>query len=896
MPNMTLQPSQEQKEIIDSGKNTLVVSNPGTGKTTTLSLKVIKLLENGVKPENILCITFTEKAKKEMYDKILEMRGKFTVADVMNLNIHTFHSFAYHYLVDSGQISGDMVGNNALRYSILRSFEKNKVFAYPKQYIIDTMVPKTENAIRYIKSFGITPDKIDLKSVNVLVEKMYDAINTSYALDEVKAYLKYLVEAYKNYEDSKNDTVDFSDMLLMFVDKFKGKKYDYVLVDEMQDMNDLQARIAQMVGNTIFLVGDAKQAIFGFQGGSIKNFQKFKKTCDEKLLSLNRRSCQEILDYAKKHFLDGTINKKLFERELESFKSNTNGLMPKVISTDAPLSWILKIIEENPGKSIGVITRINKQIMKISQYLDANGKKYSSTVSQATTQKAKMELLGFLRGLFSERIEDKIAATFTVFSPYTIKEAFELSEMYDNKVKGEELKKLESWGISMRKDDIDKLFSSVIFPICVSKGAEWFSTAVTVQQQIDEYFSLELPTREGLFDFIEIAEESYIGRDVESGITLTSVHKAKGRDFDIVVYVPASREEKTSFVNIITESILESNGIDIKEELEEESLRVDFVAFTRAKETLIILADDKNARSYHIENLSELEIDDHEDKLVATRLDNRMTEAYSLFLAGRFGDSEKLLKTEDGWLEEFIINYFKNLEHLSYTSVETDPYKFLEKNIISIPFYSGSTDFGHTVHKALAKISKKKATIDDFEDDVQRAIQNWNKAIDQLKSEFPGLEFVDAEISKELPVSSMISYHDKTLNFKGYLDAVFKHNDGYIIVDYKTDKDTKRASKHKQQLAVYRKMYSILENIPEDKIKIFVVFIAIRGAINTGKFDWELEKENKNAFPTFEKHLRTVLEWRDDPKKFIQDLLDKPVDVLLYQTVKEKLLQSKPKI
>ena len=60
----------EQQAIIDSKDSTIVVSNPGTGKTTTLALKVINLLENGISPEEILCITFTTKAKKEMFDKI----------------------------------------------------------------------------------------------------------------------------------------------------------------------------------------------------------------------------------------------------------------------------------------------------------------------------------------------------------------------------------------------------------------------------------------------------------------------------------------------------------------------------------------------------------------------------------------------------------------------------------------------------------------------------------------------------------------------------------------------------------------------------------------------------------------------------------------------------------
>ena len=80
--------SEEQKAILASKGNTMVVSNPGTGKTTTLGLKVMNLLESGVKPEEILCITFTAKAKKEMFDKIFSMsQGKFPDSDIMKLPI-----------------------------------------------------------------------------------------------------------------------------------------------------------------------------------------------------------------------------------------------------------------------------------------------------------------------------------------------------------------------------------------------------------------------------------------------------------------------------------------------------------------------------------------------------------------------------------------------------------------------------------------------------------------------------------------------------------------------------------------------------------------------------------------------------------------------------------------
>ena len=71
------EPSDEQKKIIETDEDTIVISNPGTGKTTTLALKAISLLEKGVKPEDILCVTFTEKAKREMYEAIRDLNKNY---------------------------------------------------------------------------------------------------------------------------------------------------------------------------------------------------------------------------------------------------------------------------------------------------------------------------------------------------------------------------------------------------------------------------------------------------------------------------------------------------------------------------------------------------------------------------------------------------------------------------------------------------------------------------------------------------------------------------------------------------------------------------------------------------------------------------------------------------
>ncbi len=138
---------------------------------------------------------------------------------------------------------------------------------------------RIENAIRHMKSFGITPDKIDIKKTQQIIQQHYQQQTSTYTKEDLKTFLKYFVDAYKYYESRKGAKIDYSDMMLIFLDKHHGEKFEHVLVDEMQDMNELQAEIVEMVSKNLFLVGDSKQAIFGFQGGSIKNFQKFSNKC-----------------------------------------------------------------------------------------------------------------------------------------------------------------------------------------------------------------------------------------------------------------------------------------------------------------------------------------------------------------------------------------------------------------------------------------------------------------------------------------------------------------------------------------------------------------------------------------------------------------------------------------
>ena len=914
-PNMNspaFEPSDEQKKIIETDEDTIVISNPGTGKTTTLALKAISLLEKGVKPEDILCVTFTEKAKREMYEAIRDLNKNYAKvkkpdSEIMKIEIHTFHSLCFNYLADVGLVSGDLVPNNILRFSVLTSFLSNNVLQYPKSYIIGEIVPKVENAIRYIKNFGILPDKIDVSKAQKQLselrhgEPLHDEDKSVYTLNEMKAFMEYFVATYKAYEDSKTEgDIDYSDMLLMFREKFQGRKFPHVLVDEMQDMNGIQAEIVDMVRENLFLVGDAKQAIFGFQGGSIKNFETFAQKCKSMLLSANRRSTQEILDYSKEYFLGGTRNRTKFENELQNFKSSTNGSKPKIFSTAAPLAQILELIEENQGKKIGIITRTNKQNVIISRYLDDNSIEYTSTSSQATSHDARLGIANYIKGLLSDRMEDKIAAAFTPFSPFTIKEAFELAKAYKEK-NAVGLEKLKIQAVDLTRENLEKEFSKVIYPKCVSNGPEWLTTAALIHKQINEYLTFQTPILDELFDFLAIGEEAYTDRSKQADITLSTVHKAKGRAFDVVIYLPRDSDPKSSFIDTITSAILASQGMDLdllEEELTEESLRVDFVAFTRAREKLFVIAKSTFANRFYIDNLSESEVGSTENDEQQGHVENKLyRDAYKLFVSNRFEESKKLLAGEKPWLKDYIFYYFENIDHFSWSSVKTDPWIVMKNNIMNFPFYNTSTDFGSEVHRALEDIIHGKAKPEDFTGDVQRALENAMLAWEDLKSKYPGLEVVDTELDVDVPLNSVTNSEYPDLLMTGKIDVLFKHDSGYIIGDWKTDYAEKRASDHKRQLSVYKKMYSKLENVPEDQITTCVIFIALRETVNTGKFGWKVDIGRKlSPFPTFEGHLQKILGWKKDPEKFIETLLAHQEfqiyddeDKLLFRAMKEQL-------
>ena len=201
------------------------------------------------------------------------------------------------------------------------------------------------------------------------------------------------------------------------------------------------------------------------------------------------------------------------------------------------------------------------------------------------------------------------------------------------------------------------------------------------------------------------------------------------------------------------------------------------------------------------------------------------------------------------------------------------------------------TEFGDAIHKIIEKLLVGKTKITDYSGNEKVTLENVGLAEKELSKIFPGLQLVDTEMKfQDFPISEITDYSGN-VTLDGKIDAVYKHNDGVLLVDWKTNK--KSESYHKQQVEFYKKVYAKLENVPEDKITTCVVYLSLRGSINTGSLETKLDfVERGNPFGTFEKHLKQILEWKDDPKKFIEKILQVKDDETLLEIIKSQLVQT----
>jgi len=302
---MTLSPSQH-KAVTDTGVQ-LILAGPGSGKTRVITEKILHLIQQGVKPENILALTFSDKAAHEMLERLEKQ------INTSDLTVSTFHSFALSVLEDNVLESGLSFSSGIISRAnqLVWGLRNIDTFGFEHIEVGNNAVEIIESIIDGISAFRdelISPDELDAYLTTKKGGKELTVEEREY-LDKLEDLLK-VYRAYEHYKRAEN-LLDFDDMIHEAVRLFDKRpailrryreRFTHILVDEFQDTNYAQLQlIKQLSGDNLCVVGDDDQTIYRFRGAYLTNMQDFKghfTGCSECLLEENYRSTQTILELA----------------------------------------------------------------------------------------------------------------------------------------------------------------------------------------------------------------------------------------------------------------------------------------------------------------------------------------------------------------------------------------------------------------------------------------------------------------------------------------------------------------------------------------------------------------------------------------------------------------------
>ena len=572
----------------------LVLAGAGSGKTKVLTERIVNLINNGVSPFNILAITFTNKAAREMRERVYNSIEE----EANKIFIGTFHSLGLKIVRENASVIG--YSNNV---TILDRDDVNTLIKrFMKELNVDTEhypVKSILNKISFAKNEGLSPDELD---------KFAKA-----PLDMASC------KVYKMYESAlkRSNSVDFDDLLILPLRIFKKDKsvlekyqehFKYILVDEYQDTNMVQYDMCKLLASkyrNLFVVGDMDQSIYSFRFANymnVINFEKDNKDAKVIVLDENYRSTNNILNAANDVIKN---NKERKEKNLWSSKGDGDKI--KYIRCD------------NEQEEASTVVRLTKEL------LDKGEKPSEIAVLYRTNGQSRVFEEAFLK----ENIPFKIVGSYFFYNRKEIKDLISYMHLIYNNNDDASLERVINVprrGIGSKT--IERLRSEAsisdksMFEV-VSSGKELgFKNLIIdltneskntdlvglvdvildktgIRKELEEKNDLESEIRlenlnefksialafqeKGIFSLEEFLENISLVSDkneykeVDDGINLMTLHSAKGLEFNDVFLVG------------MEEGIFPHNrSFESESELEEER-RLCYVGITRAKEHLWLM-------------------------------------------------------------------------------------------------------------------------------------------------------------------------------------------------------------------------------------------------------------------------------------------------------------------
>ncbi|MEY2439010.1 MAG: ATP-dependent helicase UvrD/PcrA [Verrucomicrobiota bacterium] len=589
----------------------LVIAGAGSGKTRTLTYRVAYLLENGIDPRNILLLTFTNKAARQMLDRVANLLP----VDASGIWGGTFHSIGNRMLRRHGSALGYSSG-----FSIMdREDQKD---------LINTVVANA----------GIDPKEIRFPKGDVLAEIFSFVVNTECAMEELLAgkfpyflpLLDKIKDVHARYEKKKKATnsMDFDDLLektLRMLKEHEGiasfyrRQFQFVLVDEYQDTNKIQADLIDTLGQdhrNVMVVGDDAQSIYSWRGANFKNILEFPKRYPEAQvfkIEMNYRSVPEILQVANAAI---AANVDQFQKNLSPTR-DSKGLKPAVVALNDGSEQaqfvaqrILELRDEDVDlNEIAVLYRAHYHAIELQLELSRRGIPYQITSGIRFFEQAHIkDVIAFLRFVANPRDEVAFRRMVKLLPGIGNRSADNLWRSWDTSLS--ERGEITSWGerflsmsVSARSkksweqlvhtlDEIapggqpnlpSEMITSVVEAIYDDYAKVNFTNYELRREDLNQLAAFARQFKD-LNEFLSqlalISNVDAEGAPNQAGdkeaVSLSSVHQAKGLEFHTV------------FVIWLTDGMFPSSrSLDRREDLEEER-RLFYVAVTRARDELYL--------------------------------------------------------------------------------------------------------------------------------------------------------------------------------------------------------------------------------------------------------------------------------------------------------------------
>lgn len=590
--------NDRQKEAVLYGDGPLLIlAGAGSGKTSVLTKRVAYLIkERNISPKNIVAITFTNKAAKEMKERIIKEVGK----EGYDIQISTFHSFGLRIIRENYEKLG-----YEKNFTIIDSDDSLTVV---KKILKETGIDSTRFNPKFIKN-----QISSCKNEMVTPEKYKNLVN-----DELSD-ITYKV--YKKYQDTllRNNSLDFDDLLIKPIELFNKYKevlenyqelFKYVFIDEYQDTNEAQYILSKMISakyKNICVVGDDAQSIYSWRGANFKNilnFEKDYKNAKVILLEQNYRSTKTILNAANS-VIKNNINKK----DKNLWTDNSLGEKIKYVRTNDEkdeASYVTREIRNlvNNGVSlddIAVLYRTNAQSRTIEEGFLNSNIPYKIVGSFAFySRKEIKDLLAYLKLIYNTK--DDVSLMRIINYPkrkigaktienLSMDAVLNGTSMFDVISSGKELEFKKLILEMKEKSEVLSLTETIDMVLDKSGIKSELESEHTLEadirlENLNEFKSITKTFEEesgiaSLEDFLnEVSLVSDVNdqkNDNSPKVTLMTIHAVKGLEYKYV-FVIGMEENIFPHVN----SCEEDGGI-------EEERRLCYVAITRAKEKLYLV-------------------------------------------------------------------------------------------------------------------------------------------------------------------------------------------------------------------------------------------------------------------------------------------------------------------